>query len=104
MHGRMPIRAGFVESGGWMLRTLQARPKALLFSAVALGWIAVWLEVAATWSSLTTMSVWIRIVCILVLLPHPMFLYLAARFWLHEEPRQFEYRVRNPARELRKLY
>jgi len=95
-----------VHGGGWVQRKSVGRPKARLFGILALVWLGVCVAVSApfwldSWPPTFSGAEWLSL---LLMLPEPVFLVLAIRFALTEQPRSITEHVPNPDHDLRKLY
>ena len=93
----MKTSLAFVHGGGWVKKRGQTRPKARLFGAVAV----IWLALAVTGLAAFALNGW-EILALFA--PVPASLMLAIHFFRSEPPCAHSGRIRNPGWEPRKLY
>jgi hypothetical protein len=101
----MGSEAGIIAGGGWFTRQVVVRPKARFCTFLSIVWLAVLgFGLFLFWSAPPdTSPVW-RWRYGLLAVPEPVFIGLAALFWVTEEPRTVSQRYPNPHFDLRKLY
>jgi hypothetical protein len=95
-----------VHGGGWVKCQFVGRPKTRLFVFLSLIWLGVsicasapfWLD---SWPPSFSGVEWL---CLLLMLPEPVFIVLAIVFALTEQPKSITEHIPNPDYDIRKLY
>jgi len=98
--------SNIVHGGGWVRRQSVGRPKTRLFAFLSLVWLGVcvcasapfWLD---NWPPTFSDGEWL---CLLLMLPEPVFIVLTIVFALTEQPRNITEHIPNPDHDIRKLY
>ena len=117
MNGIKQKDDGFVANGGWVARKFFGRPRTRLFTFLSVGWTIVsapavfivfrdagrWIEPTTLSGKLSavTFEQWVGIFLILL---HLVFVMLAIRFSLTEQPREEVFSEDHPDRDPHNLY
>ena len=95
-----------VHGGGWVKRQTLGRPKTQLFALLSLIWLGVPISASVpfwhdAWPTSFSGAEWL---CLIAMLPETVFIILAIKFALTEQPRTITSYDQNPNHDLRKLY
>lgn len=94
-----------VSGGGWIKHQVLIRPKARLFSILSAIWLAVAIAVlsslCAEWPQSLASRPWL---CAALLVPEPLLMALAVKFWLTEAPQMTTTYLSSPDHNARNLY
>ena len=103
MGSPMKSNTKIVHGGGWVKRQFVGKPKALIFTFLAVIWLAV-----SIWASIPLLAggpfSWLEWSCIFLIVLEPVFVVAAVVFWLIEVPRTITYRQANPSYDMRTLH
>jgi len=94
-----------VDGGGWVVRKIVGRPKTRLFLVLSAIWLTVFVP-----ASFPFLDGWpesfseVEFLAILLLAPHPIFIFLALFHWRTERPCIIEEHLRNPDYDPKNLY
>jgi hypothetical protein len=94
-----------VHGGGWVARLIVGRPKTRLFILLSVAWLIVSVP-----ASFPFLDGWpesfdeLEFFAILLIAPHPVFIFLAILFWRTERPSIIEHHLPNPDYDPKNFY
>jgi hypothetical protein len=102
----MKSRNQIVDGGGWVKSQSGGKPKTRLFAVLSVIWLGVCVSASAPfwlddWPPSFSKAEWL---CLLLMLPEPIFIVMAVKFALTEKPRNITTIIPNPDYDIRKLY
>jgi hypothetical protein len=101
----MKLCSDIAAGGGWVTREIVGRPKARFFGVLSVVWLFVALPASIVFLDGSSQPFGdLEWLCLLLLLPQPVFVGLAVAYRLFEKPRRLTERLGNPEYDPHKLY